>query len=67
MTLCVIVFLATTDELKNQFLPGAVRSAKRQLVHVACSDFVICATGSTDRLNPFGPFNVDYQVWTSSA
>lgn len=24
-------------------------------------DFVICATGSTDRLNPFGPFNVDYQ------
>ncbi|KAL0032087.1 hypothetical protein WJX77_004311 [Trebouxia sp. C0004] len=24
-------------------------------------DFVVCATGSTDRLNPFGPFNVDYQ------
>ena len=29
-----------------------------------CSDFVVCATGSTDRLNPFGPFNVDYQVCT---
>jgi hypothetical protein len=27
-----------------------------------CSDFVVCATGSTDRFNPFGPFNVDYQV-----
>lgn len=27
-----------------------------------CSDYVICATGSTDRLNPFGPFTVDYQV-----
>lgn len=24
-------------------------------------DYVVCATGSTDRLNPFGPFTVDYQ------
>lgn len=27
-----------------------------------CSDYVICAASSTDRLNPFGPFTVDYQV-----
>lgn len=37
-------------------------------VDSACirSDFVVCATGSTDRLNPFGPFNVDYQVCSSA-
>lgn len=40
-----------------------VRLMNKEVVCI-CSDFVVCATGSTDRLNPFGPFNVDYQVCT---
>ena len=60
--------------MQAQLLPGTDRGVELYLGDVfqfstlpsvmeGCNA-VIVATGSKDRLNPFGPYNIDYQVST---